>query len=133
MITIEKVDTEDKTQVRRFIDLPFRLYKDHPQWVPPIRADMFDTLNRNKHPFYEHSTADFFLARRNGRDVGRIAALENRNYNEFRGTNHGQFYFFDCEDDSEASGSLFDRLFEWARERGLDSVIGPKGFSVFDG
>ncbi len=133
MLTIDKVDTRDKSQVRRFIDLPFRLYKDHPQWVPPIRADMFDTLNRDKHPFYEHSTADFFIAVRDGEDIGRITAIENRNYNNYHGTNHGQFYFFDCEDDSEAAGALFGRLFEWARQRGLESVIGPKGFSVFDG
>jgi hypothetical protein len=133
MLTIDKVDTGDKSQVRRFIDVPFRLYKDHPQWVPPIRADMFDTLNRDKHPFYEHSTADFFIAVRDGDDVGRIAAIENGNYNNYHGTNHGQFYFFDCEDDSEAASALFGRFFEWARLRGLDSVIGPKGFSVFDG
>jgi hypothetical protein len=133
MLTIEKVDTGDKSQVRRFIDIPFRLYKGHSQWVPPIRADMFDALNRNKHPFYEHSTADFWIAVRDGRDVGRIAALENKNYNNYHGTNHGQFYFFDCEDDSEAASGLFERVFEWLVDRGLDSVIGPKGFSVFDG
>jgi hypothetical protein len=133
MLTIEKVDTQVKNQVRRFVDVPFRLYKDHPQWVPPIRADMFDTLNRDKHPFYEHSTADFFIAVRDGEEVGRIAAIENRNYNDYHGTNHGQFYFFDCEDDSEAASALFGRLFEWARQRDLESVIGPKGFSVFDG
>ena len=133
MLAIEKVDTRSKKQVRRFIDLPFRLYKDHPQWVPPIRMDMFDVMNRDKHPFYEHSTADFYLAVRDGRDVGRIAALENKNYNSYHGTNHGQFYFFDCEDDSEAASALFERLFDWMADRGLDSVIGPKGFSVFDG
>ena len=133
MLSIEKVDTAKKAQVRRFIDVPFRLYKDCPQWVPPIRMDMFDTLNRNKHPFYEHSTADFFIAVLDGQDVGRIATLENSSYNNYHGTRTGQFYFFDCVDDSEAAAALFQRAFEWAADRGLDKMIGPKGFTVFDG
>ncbi len=133
MLTIEMVDTTNKKQVRRFIDLQFRLYKDHDAWVPPIRMDMYEVMNRNKHPYYEHSTADFFIAVRDGRDVGRIAALENRNYNKYRDTRIGQFYFFDCEDDSEAAAALFRRVFEWANKRKLARIVGPKGFSVFDG
>jgi GNAT superfamily N-acetyltransferase len=133
MLSIEKVDTTKKAQVRRFIDVPFRLYKDCPQWVPPIRMDMFDTLNRNKHPFYEHSAADFFIAVRDGEDAGRIAVLENSSYNNYHGSRIGQFYFFDCADDSEAAAALFHRAFEWAADRGLDKMVGPKGFTVFDG
>ena len=104
MLTIEKVDTAKKRQVRRFIDVQFRLYKGNDQWVPPIRMDMFEVMNKEKHPFYQHSTADFFIAVRDGRDVGRVTAIENKNYNKFHGTRIGQFYFFDCEDDSEAAG-----------------------------
>lgn len=133
MLSIEQVDTTKKSQVRRFIDVPFRLYKDCPQWVPPIRMDMFDTLNRNKHPFYEHSTADFFIAVRDGDDVGRIAVLENTSYNRYHESHTGQFYFFDCADDSEAAAALFGRAFEWSASRGLEKIVGPKGFSPFDG
>ncbi len=133
MLTIEQVDTTNKKQVKRFIDVPFRLYQGNSQWVPPIRADMKEALNRNKHPFYEHSSAAFFLANREGRDIGRIAALENRNYNSHHGTKTGQFYFFDCEDDSEGAARLFEAAFEWAKGRGLNKITGPKGFSVFDG
>lgn len=133
MLTIEKLDTADHHQVRRFIDLPFRLYANHPQWVPPLRSDVALMLNRHKHPFYEHSTADFFLATRNGREVGRIAALENRNYNRHHDKRTAQFYLFDCEDDAEAGDALFATLFDWAHSRRLDTVVGPKGFSVFDG
>lgn len=133
MLTIEKVDTNNKREVRRFIDLQFRLYQGSEQWVPPIRMDMFEVMNRDKHPFYEHSSADFFLAVRDGRDIGRVCAIENKNYNSYHETRIGQFYFFDCEDDSEAAAALFQRVFEWARERKLERVIGPKGFTVFDG
>lgn len=132
-ITLEKIDTQDKKQVQRFIELPFRLYAQRPQWVPPIRSDIALMLNREKHPFYEHSTADFFLAARNGRDVGRIAALENCNYNRYHDKRVAQFYLFDCEDDAEAAAALFAAVFAWADARGLDAVVGPKGFSPFDG
>jgi len=133
MITVEKVDTTSKAQVQRFVNIPYRLYAGHPQWVPPLLIDAKLHLNRKKHPFYEHSDADFFIAVRDGRDVGRIAALENRRYNEYHNKCQAQFYLFECEDDQEIATALFERVFEWSRARGLDQIVGPKGFSVFDG
>jgi len=133
MITVEKIDTNSKGQVRRFVRIPYRLYENHPQWVPPLFIDSETQLNRIKHPFYEHSDADFFIAVRDGRDVGRIAALENRRFNDYHGTRQAQFYLFDCEDDAEAARLLFEQVFEWARKRQLDTIVGPKGFGVLDG
>ena len=133
MLAIEKIDTHSKAQVRRFVDLPYRLYAKHPQWVPPLRMDAEMQLNRNTHPFYEHSDADFFIAVRDGRDVGRIGALENRRFNDYHKTRQAQFYLFDCEDDQEAATVLFNQVFDWARARGLDHVVGPKGFGALDG
>ena len=112
MITIHKIETADRRQARRFIDLPYRLYRDGPQWVSPLRGNMALALNRAKHPVYEHSAADFFVATRDGRLVGRIAALDNTRYNATHGTRTVQFYFFECEDDGEAAaifGAVFDR------------------------
>jgi GNAT superfamily N-acetyltransferase len=133
VLTVEKIDTRSKSQVRRFVDIPFHLYARHPQWVPPLRGDVALALNRAKHPFYEHSDADFFVARRDGRDVGRVAALENRRYNEYHTTRQAQFCFFDCEEDAEAAAALFERVIEWSRARELDTVVGPKGMSALDG
>jgi len=133
MLAIERIDTDNWGQVRRFIHLPFGLYRDCPQWVPPLRADVALALNRAKHPFYEHSAADFYLAVRDGRDVGRIGALENVRYNAAHQTRTGQFYFFECADDDEAAAALLGAAFDWARARGLDTLIGPKGMSPFDG
>ncbi len=132
MLTIEKVDVTNRAQVKRFVDLPYRLYQDDPHWVPPLKMDVATMLNPKKHPFYEHSEADFFLAVRDGRDVGRIGALENTRFNDVHHTREGEFYFFDVEDDSDAAAALFTRAFEWAASRGLDAVIGPKGLSPFD-
>ena len=133
MLKVDKIDTQSRSQVRRFIKIQFDLYANHPQWVPPLFMDAEMQLNREKHPYYEHSDADFFIAVRDGRDVGRIAALENRHFNEYHGTREAEFYLFDCIDDLEVAGALFERVFEWARARGLNYVVGPKGFSSFDG
>lgn len=133
MVDIHKINTTDKSQVRRFVRIPYRLYNDHPQWVPPLYMDAETQLDRNKHPYYEHSDADFFIAVRNGEDVGRLAILENKPFNRYHNTRKAQFYLFDCEDDQEATTALFNRAFEWARERNLDQVIGPKGFGALDG
>ena len=133
MITIEQVDTKNKSQVKRFVRIPYRLYRNHPQWVPPLFIDSEMQLNKNKHPFYEHSDADFFIASRDGREVGRIGALVNRRFNDYHGTNQAQFYLFECEDDPEAASALFERVFGWVHSRGLDTVVGPKGFGVLDG
>lgn len=133
MLTLQKVDPHRHEEVQRFVQLPYRLYKGHPQWVPPLMQDIRMMLNRDSHPFYEHSDADFFIATRDGRDVGRIAALENRPFNTYHGTHQAQFYLFDCEDDPEAAEALFERVFDWAKRRGLHTVVGPKGFGPLDG
>ncbi len=133
MLSIEKVDTADKKQVRQFVEFPFHLYRNCPQWVPPLLVDSYLQLNRKKHPFFEHSEADFFLARRNGEVVGRIAALENKPFNQYHKRREAEFYFFEAVEDQEVAGALFAAVFEWARKRNLERVVGPKGMSPFDG
>jgi len=133
MLTIEKIDTDNKSQAKRFVEFYYKLYEDCPQWVPPLHMDAYLPLNRKKHPFFEHSEADFFLAVRDGKVVGRICAGENKPFNEYHKTKKAQFYFFDAIDDLEVARALFDTVFDWARARGLDTLIGPKGLSPFDG
>lgn len=132
MLRIEKVDSSRRSQVRRFVDIAYRLYADYPNWVPPIRLDMNAMLNPRKHPFYEHSEAGFFIAVRDGHDVGRIAALENTRYNDYHKKSEGQFYLFECVDDPEAAQALFEAACSWASNRGLTAVVGPKGLGPFD-
>lgn len=133
MLTVEHLDLHRQQHIRRFVDIPYRLYRRHPQWVPPLRTDVELMLNPHKHPFYEHSTAEFFIAARDGRDVGRIAALVNNRFNQHHQTQQAQFYLFECEDDQEAAHALFEQVFAWARARGLNKVVGPKGFGALDG
>ena len=133
MVTIEKVDTNNKKQVKRFVELSTRIYADCPQWVPPLNVDAYNQLNRVKHPFHEHSDVDFFLAVRDGRDVGRIAVIENKPFNAYHNEKTADFYLFECENDMEAANALFATIFEWSKARGLEVMIGPKGMGPLDG
>jgi hypothetical protein len=129
---ITEVDPSDGRQVRRFLALPARLYRNVPQWVPPLASDARHMLDRRRHPFYRHSEAAFFLAQREGQTVGRIAILENRNYNAYNKERTAFFYLFECEDSLEASQALFGAALEWARRRGLERLFGPRGFTALD-
>jgi len=133
MIRVEKIDTRSKRDVQRFVMLHFDIHKSCPQWVPPFINDHKLMLNRDKHPFYEHSDGDFFLAYQGDRVVGRLAVLENKPFNRYHDATKAQFYFFDSYDDQEIANALFERGFEWARARGLNEIVGPKGLSAFDG
>ncbi len=133
MLTIEKINTTKKDQVRRFVRIPYRMYANNLYWVPALFIDAELQLDRVKHPYYEHSDADFWIAVRDGKDVGRIAALENKPFNAYHHARQGQFYLFECEDNQETANALFEKVFEWAHGRGLDTIVGPKGFGPLDG
>ncbi|HLO16105.1 MAG TPA: hypothetical protein VK206_14830, partial [Anaerolineales bacterium] len=133
MLTIEKVNTDNKGQAKRFVEFYYELYQGCPQWVPPLYVDAYLPLNRKKHPFFEHSEADFFLAERDGKVVGRICAGTNKRFNDCHNTKKAQFYFFDAINDLEVAQALFEAVTAWSKERGMDTLIGPKGLSPFDG
>lgn len=101
--------------------------------MPLLDTDAFTYLNRKKHPFHEHSDVDFFPVVRAGKDIGRIAVIENKPFNQYHKTKKANFYLFDCENDHDAAGALFDAAIEWARDRGLNSIMGPKGMGPLDG
>ena len=104
MVSIEKVDTNDKDQAKRFVQFYYDLYKDCPQFVPPPFGDAYLPLNRKKHPFFEHSSADFFVAVRDGKVVGRICVADNRPFNDYHKTRKAHFFQFDSIDDLEVAG-----------------------------
>ncbi len=133
MIIIEKIDTKNKTQKRKFIQFHYDLYRNTPQWVPPFKMDIELMLNKQKHPFYELNDADFFMATIDGKVVGRLAIMENRSFNNYHKTTKAQFYLFDVIDDQAVAEKIFERAMDWCKERKLNEIVGPKGFSAFDG
>ena len=132
---IIQIDLNNKRQVEDFLRLPFSIYRDIPQWVPPLQMDERARLNPKRFPFYKHSQASFFIAyaKRTTRAIGRLAVLDNRHYNEYNHEATAFFYLFECENNLEAANGLFTAAFDWARSRGLTKILGPKGFTPLDG
>jgi len=119
--------------VRRYVEFPFRLYRESLLWVPPFVNEVRTQLDPRRHPFYQHSEATFFLALEGDEVVGRIAVLDNIRHNQYHGKRTAFFYHFDVVNDRAVSRALFDAAFDWARGRGLDLMWGPKGFIAIDG
>lgn len=130
---IRRVDTARRGEVNRFIQFPFELYRTCPQWVPPLWQEMRLVLNREQHPFYEYSDAEFLIAEHQEEVVGRLAVMNNRNYNRHHGQRIAFFYYFDVVNDLGVAQALFDAGQTWARTQGLTTLIGPKGFLQGDG
>ena len=130
---IVQVDLTSKQQVKDFIDLPFHIYADVPQWVPPLEMDIKRILDSRRNPFYRHSEAAFFIAYGDQLPAGRIAVLNNRRYNDYNHSREAFFWLFEAENSQETASGLFEAAFAWARSRGLDKITGPKGFTPLDG
>ncbi len=129
-VIVSKV--ESKADLMRFIKLPWKIYQDDANWVPPLIMDMKNLLNRQKNPFFEHSEAEYFLAHRDGEVVGRIAAIVNHNHNRFHNEQTGFFGFFESVDNAEVASTLFGAAEEWLRAKGMQALRGPMNFSTND-
>lgn len=121
-----------RSELNAFIKLPWRLYRGEPNWVPPLLMDVRKRLDRKKNPFFEHAEAEYFLAWRDGRPVGRVSAHIDRNFNEFQKNSWGLWGWFECEDDPEAARALLEAAAGWLGERGRDRMVGPMDFTTND-
>ena len=130
MIRIEEAQT--KAALKAFVKFPFRLYKDSPYWVPPIISEELETLSSDHNPVFQQAEARFFLAYRNQKIVGRVAAVINRIEVEQQGLSKIRFGWLDFEDDPEVSKALMQKVQEFGIERGLSYMEGPMGFSNLD-
>jgi hypothetical protein len=123
---------QDGADLDRFIALPYDMHARDPNWVPPLRMDIRKLLDRAKNPFFEHAEAEYYLAERGGRVVGRIAAISNRLHNETHADHVGFFGFFESSYDQEVANALFTAAEGWLRAKGHDVMRGPASFSVND-
>lgn len=121
-----------KGDLKTFVDFPYELYEKSSNWVPPLKMDIKDQLNQKKNPWFEHAEAEFFLARRGGKVVGRISAHVDRNFNEFQGNDWGLFGWFECIDDEAVATALYDRAGAWLKDRGRDRMVGPFSYTTND-
>jgi len=132
-MNIIQIDLANRKQVRDFLRLPALIYRDIPQWVPPLEGDERARLDERRYPFYKHSLAAFFLAYQDALPVARLAVLDNRRYNEYNHEKTAFFYLFESVPDPEYANRLFQLASDWARARGLNKILGPKGFTALDG
>jgi len=125
---IRKIDLNNQKDVQKFVRFPFKLYKNCKQWVPPLISGEIKRLDPQTHPYYKHSTADFYLLEdQRGNSLGRIALLNNTRYNQYRNERSGLFGFFDVVEDPKAANILLQTAEEWGHKQGFNRLVGPKG------
>lgn len=128
MITIKEITSP--AEVKQFVMFPWRIYRNDPNWVPPLISEQLDFFNPQKNPYYQHSKVLLLMAFRDGELVGRLSVHENtwhvKKYNE----KIGFFGFFECLDDDSIAKELFDYGLGWLRRLGYTKVRGPANFSI---
>ena len=129
-ITIKKVETSK--ELKQFIRFNYEMYKDNPYSVPDLYDDMLNTFSRNKNAAFEFCEADYFLAYKDGKPVGRVAAIMNNRANETWNKKEVRFGWIDFIDDAEVSDALLKTVEAWGKERGATEIVGPLGFTDFD-
>ena len=132
-MNVIQIKSDDRKNINKFIDFPFKLYQNTSQWVPPIRSDIRKIFNPN-YAFYSYGDAAFFLAQDQKNEVlGRLAVANNYRYNDFHKTKTAFFYYFESIDDPQVVAALFSEGFDWVKSKGLNHLLGPKGLTVLDG
>jgi GNAT superfamily N-acetyltransferase len=121
---------ETRSQQKRFVNLPWRIYRDDPCWIPPLVMSQEELLGFRACPFYEKSRSRSFLATRGAQDVGRITAIVNAGHIERYNEQRGFFGFFECDDDPVAAKALFDAAKDWLHAHGMTSIRGPANPSL---
>jgi GNAT superfamily N-acetyltransferase len=121
-----------RQELKAFIELPFRLHSNHPEWIPPLRLERHQFLSRRFNPFFKHGDARYFLARRDGRVVGRISAQVDHAFQRYHGNRWGQFGFLELEDDPEVMEALLAAADAWLVAHGCDEAYGPMDFTMND-
>lgn len=121
-----------KADLKAFLDVPFPIYRNDPNWVAPLYIERLEHLDRKKNPYFQHADAELFLAERNGRPVGRISAQLCRLRSSIHKDDVGQFGFIEAEDDPAVFSSLVTAASGWLRQKGAARMQGPFSFSIND-
>lgn len=121
-----------KKERKQFIDFPYQHYSDDEHWIAPLKIEQKKLIDKDKNPFYENGDIALFLAEQNGKICGRIAAIQDRRYNEYHGNETGFFGFFECINDQSVANLLMKVAADWLRERGHTDIMGPANPSMMD-
>lgn len=132
MSTVNIKTVQTQNELMQFIKMQWKIYKGDPNWVPPLIMDRKKILNKKKNPFYKHAQAEYFLAKKDGEIVGRIAAIKNDLHNQIHKEKTGFFGFFESINDQEVANALFDTAKKWLKVKGMDTMRGPANPSSND-
>lgn len=127
---LEIIPVHSKKDYKDFVDLPYRLYRKDPHWIPPLKRERSEAIHPKHNPYYEHALVQLFLAKRKGKVLGRISAQIDFEYEKFYKKRLGQFGFFECEKDAEVSQALFQAAEKFLRDNGTTCIQGPFNFSI---
>lgn len=127
-MAIEVTPVQGFKELRAFVDLPFRLHAGTP-WIPPLKLDRYAYLSRKLNPFFRHGEAEYFLARRHGRVVGRISAHIDRSFDAHHGSRWGMFGFIEFEEDPGILPAMLSAIRSWLAQRGVERIVGPMDLS----
>jgi GNAT superfamily N-acetyltransferase len=130
MSTLKIQAVQSRREKKQFFQLPWQLYRNDPNWIPPLRQNQLELLNYKPHSFYDQNEIQTFLALRDGQPVGRVAAIVNNTHNRQYGERRGFFGFFECIEDQEVSDGLFRAVRAWFAERNIFAVRGPTNPSL---
>jgi GNAT superfamily N-acetyltransferase len=131
-VSVEVRAVKGGRELKAFVDLPFRLHANHPQWVPPLKLERHIFLNRKLNAFFSHGEAEYFLAWRDGRAVGRISAQINHAFDDYQKKNWGWYGFLEFEDDQEVLDALLSAAAAWLKGKGKERMVGPADFVMND-
>jgi len=129
-IEIEVVNS--KKDLKKFVKFPFSIYKNHPMWVPPMIKEEIDIFDPHKNPAYENAESKLFLAYKDGKPAGRIAAILSHVANQKYAAKNLRFGWFETIDDYQVATALFQAVEQWGKEKGLETMTGPHGFTDLD-
>jgi len=132
MASIKIRTVQNKKELMKFIKFQWEIYKDDKFWVPPLIMERKKLLNKEKNPFFKHAEAEYFLAEKDGKLVGRIAAIKNDMHLKYHNDDTGFFGFFECINDQETANALFDAAKNWLNQKGLKKMMGPANPSSND-
>ena len=131
-MSIEIRPVRTRSELKKFVNFPEKLYRDNPYYVPPLVFDQMDTLDQEKGAAQEFCDSELYLAYKDGELAGRVAAIVNHKANEQWNHKEVRFGWYDFIEDEEVAKALMDKVYEFGRKHGMESVVGPLGFTDFD-
>ncbi len=129
---IQLIEVNTKKELKQFIKLPYIIHKNHKEWLPPLISDEWKVFDKTKNHSFKHCDTILYIAKKDNIIVGRIMGIINHTYNKGNKENNVRFYGLECYDDATVFDKLINAIEDWGTQKGMDTIVGPLGFSDKD-